>query len=180
MNKILLFIILSWISLGSAQSVFSQDKNLDFYLNQALQNSPLLKDYRNQVQSGQTDSLLVRAAYRVQVTGTSVNTYAPIIHGYGYDNAISNGGNFSTLVGVNKTVVGSRRLDAQLETIRLQNQGIENGSRISEQDLKKSVTAQYITAYGEMQQLQFNRDVYALLQKEEGLLKELTEKNVYR
>jgi outer membrane protein TolC len=180
MNKILLFIFLSWISLASARPAFSQDKNLDFYLNQALQNSPLLKDYRNQVQSGQTDSLLIRAAYRLQVTGTSVNTYAPIIHGYGYDNAISNGGNFSTLVGVNKTVVGNRHLDAQLETIRLQNQGIENGSRISEQDLKKSVTAQYIIAYGEMQQLQFNRDVYALLQKEEGLLKELTEKNVYR
>jgi outer membrane protein TolC len=154
--------------------------SLDFYLQVALQSSPLLKDYQGQVQTGQVDSEIVRAGYRPQVTGTSVNTYAPIIHGYGYDNAISNGGNFSTLVGVNKTFVGKRHLDAQFETIQLQSQGLRNTSKVSEQDLKKNVTAQYITTYGDLQQLNFNREIYALLQKEETLLKDLTEKNVYR
>ena len=154
--------------------------NLDFYLQTALQNSPLLKDYQGQQQAGQVDSQLIRAGYRPQVTGSSINTYAPTIHGYGYDNAISNGGNFSTLVTVNKTLVSQRRLDAQFGTIQLQNQGLSNTAKISEQDLKKNVTAQYITTYGDAQQLNFNRDIYALLQKEESLLKDLTEKNVYR
>jgi outer membrane protein TolC len=154
--------------------------NLDFYLQQALQNSPLLKDYQNQVQAGQVDSQIVRAGYRPQVTGSSVNLYAPTVHGWGYDQAISNGGNFSTLVAVNKTLVGHKHLDAQFETIQLQNQGLTNSSRISEQDLKKNVTAQYITTFGDMQQLTFNRDIYSLLTKEEALLKDLTEKNVYR
>jgi outer membrane protein TolC len=126
------------------------------------------------------DSQIVRAGYRPQVTGSSVNTYAPTYKGWGYDDAISNGGNFSTLVGVNKTLVGSKHLDAQYETIRLQNESLSNTSKITEQDLKKSVTAQYITTYGDMQQLKFNQDVYALLQKEETLLKDLTERNVYR
>ena len=49
-----------------------------------------------------------------------------------------------------------------------------------EQDLKKTVIAQYITAYGDLQQLQFNREIYSLLEKEETLLKDLTQKNVYR
>jgi outer membrane protein TolC len=154
--------------------------NLDFYLGQALQNSPLLKDYQNQVLVGGIDSQIVRATYMPQVTGTSINTYAPVINGYGYDNAISNGGNFSTLIGVNKTLVGRRHLDAQFETIRLQNEGLRNTSKISGQDLKKNVTTQYITTYGDLQQLNFNRDVYALLQKEEALLKDLTQRNVYR
>jgi outer membrane protein TolC len=153
---------------------------LDFYLQTALQNSPLLKDYQGQLQAGQVDSQLIRAGYRPQVTGTSVNTYAPVIHGYGYDNAISNGGNFSTLVGVNQTLVSRSHLDAQFQTIQLQNQGLSNTAKISEQDLKKNVTAQYIATYGDGQQLAFNRDIYALLQKEEALLKDLTEKNVYR
>ena len=155
-------------------------KNLDFYLGQALQSSPLLKDYQNQVLTGEVDSQIVRAGYKPQVNGSSINTYAPVINGYGYDQAISNGGNFSTLVGVNKTLVGRKHLDAQFETIRLQNEGLRNTAKISEQDLKKSVTAQYITAYGDLRQLGFNREVYALLQKEEALLKDLTEKNVYR
>lgn len=153
---------------------------LDFYLDQALQNSPLLKDYRNQQAAGQVDSALVRAGYRPQVTGSSVNTYAPTVKGWGYDQAISNGANFTTVVGVNQTLIGQKHLDAQYETIRLQRQGIGNSAKVSEQDLKKSVTAQYITAYGDLQQLNFNREVYTLLQKEEGLLKDLTEKNVYR
>jgi outer membrane protein TolC len=153
---------------------------LDFYVGQALHNSPLLKDYQNQLLSGELDSAIVRAGYMPQVTGTSINTYAPIINGYGYDNAISNGGNFSTLVGVNKTLIGKKHLDAQYETIRLQKQGISNTAKISEQDLKKSITAQYITTYGDQQQLNFNRDISGLLRKEDSLLKDLTEKNVYR
>ena len=165
---------------GNPQPPAPPAGNLDFYLHAALQNSPLLKDYQGQLQAGQLDSQLIRAGYRPQVTGTSVNTYAPTINGYGYDNAISNGGNFSTLVGVNKTLVTRSHLNAQFETIRLQNQGISNTTKISEQDLKKSVTAQYITTYGESQQLNFNQEIYTILQKEESLLKDLTEKNVYR
>jgi outer membrane protein TolC len=167
-------------SLAGVPAAPSPYNNLDFYMQQALQRSPLLKDYRNQVESAMVDSQIIRAGYRPQVTGSSVNTYAPTYKGWGYDEAISNGGNFSTLVGVNKALVGRKHLDAQYETIRLQNEGLANTSKITEQDLKKSVTAQYITTYGDMQQLKFNQDVYALLQKEETLLKDLTERNVYR
>lgn len=163
---------------GVAQA--QQGGSLDFYLGQALQNSPLLNDYRNQVLAGEVDSQLVKAAYLPQVVGNSTNIYAPAIKGYGYDQAISNGGNFTTVVAVTKTLVGQQHLGAQYETIRLQNQGVTNTSKISEQDLKKSVTSQYIVAYGDLQQLSFNREIYAVLQKEEQILKDLTQKNVYR
>lgn len=153
---------------------------LDFYVGQALQNSPLLKDLHNQVLSGEVDSQLIRATYLPQVVGSSTNIYAPTIHGYGYDQAVSNGGNFTTVAAVTKTLVSKQHLDAQYETIRLQNQGLGNSAKVSEQDLKKSITAQYITAYGDLQQLTFNREVYTLLQREERLLKDLTDKNVYR
>jgi outer membrane protein TolC len=157
-----------------------QSTSLDFYVGQALENSPLLKDYRNQALSGQLDSQLIRATYQPQVTGTSLNTYAPVINGFGYDQAISNGGTFSTLAGVNKTLVGRRHLETQYESIRLLRQGLSNTAKITEQDLKKSVTAQYITTYGDLQQIKFNQEIYALLGKEEALLKDLTQKNVYR
>jgi outer membrane protein TolC len=191
-----IFFLIGWLELGLTLSAVPlparaqtgtqtspggpSGTSLDFYLGQALQNSPLLKDYQNQVLAGEIDSQIVRAGYKPQVTGTSINTYAPVINGYGYDQAISNGGNFSTLVGVNKTIVSQRHLDAQFETVRLQNEGLRNTSKISGQDLKKNVTAQYITTYGDLQQLTFNREVYSLLQKEETLLKGLTERNVYR
>ena len=160
--------------------VSAQQKNLAYFIQQALNNSPLLKDYQNQVQINQVDSQRIRATYKPQVTGTSNNVYAPVIKGYGYDAAITNGGQLSALVGVNQALAGKKYLDAQFETLRLQNQGIENTARLSEQDLTRTIVAQYITAFGDMQQLHFAREVNILLKKEETLLKALTENNVYR
>ncbi|HTE10432.1 MAG TPA: TolC family protein [Chitinophagaceae bacterium] len=157
-----------------------QQKNLAYFIQQALNNSPLLKDYQNQVQINQADSQRIRATYKPQVTGTSNNVYAPVIKGYGYDGAITNGGQLSALVGVNQALASKKYLDAQFETLRLQNQGIENTARLSEQDLTRTIVAQYITAFGDMQQLHFAREVNVLLKKEENLLKALTENNVYR
>ena len=182
-SKLFIFQWLLLLVVGGLQVHAQTDTavtDLDFYLGQALQNSPLLKDYHNQVLLGEVDSQLVRASYRPQVNGNSTNIYAPTIHGWGYDQAVSNGGNFTTVAAVTQTLVGRQHLDAQYETIRLQNQGRDNSAKLSEQDLKKSITAQYIITYGDLQQLTFNRDIYDLLQKESTLLKDLTEKNVYR
>ena len=161
-------------------SGFSQNKSLDYFLNQAMSSSPLLKDYQNQIQSGEYDSLLVRAAYKPQVTGTSYAVYPPIINGYGYDAAITNGGTYTALVGVNKILLNKKNVNTQLENLQLQNQSVSNATKISEQDLKRSIAAQYITVYGDGLQLDFNNTLAALLIKEEAILKKLTEKNVYK
>jgi len=172
-----LLLLVSLLQFSIAAS--SQNNNLQFYLNRALGSSPLIKDDQNQILSNQLDSQRILAGYKPQVTGTSFNMYAPVIGGYGYDLAISNGGNFTTVVGVDKTWVGRKNLATQFGAINLQNQSIKNNSRITEQELKRNVAAQYIVAFGDMQQLNFYRETHDLLQKEEGILKDLTQKNVY-
>jgi outer membrane protein TolC len=159
---------------------FAQTAQLQQYVNNGLLNSPLLKDYQNQVALNTYDSLLIRAAIKPQVSGNSFNSYAPVIKGFGYDNAITNGGNFNALVGVTKAIPNKKSLDAQFENLHLQNQERNNTSKITEQDLKRSIVAQYISAYGSLQQLNFNKEVNALLVKEEPILKKLTQSNVYR
>ena len=161
-------------------SSLAQKKELDYFINQSLINSPLLKDYQNQILLNQADSLRILASYKPQVTGSSFNSYPPVIKGVGYDEAITNGGTFSTLIGVNKPVPNKKNLAAQFESLQLQNQSIGNASQISEQDLKRTITAQYITAYGDMLQLNFNKSIDSFLVKEEIVLKKLTEQNVYR
>ncbi|MEP7107034.1 MAG: TolC family protein [Ferruginibacter sp.] len=164
-----------------AMNCHAQNNNqLNFYVENALRNSPLLKDYQNQLQSALYDSLLIRATYLPQITGSSYNTYAPVIKGVGYDKAITNGANFSTFAGINKQLPNKKVLNARFKNIQLQNQILTNTYAISEQDLKKMIIAQYITAYGDLQQLNFNREINTLLSKEESILKKLTEKNVYK
>lgn len=166
--------------LHCTSEVDAQTKTLQYFLEQARQNSPLIKDYRNQVISSGFDSLLIRANYQPQVTGNSNNTYAPLIKGFGYEQAITNGGGLNAVVGVNKAFAGKKNLEAQFRSIQILRQGIENTSLISQQDLKKTVTDQYITAFGTLQQLNFTKQINELLAKEEIILKKLTEKNVYR
>ena len=158
----------------------AQTTSLQQYIDIGLRNSPLLKDYQNQAESNKYDSLLIRAAAKPQVTGTTFNSYAPVIKGFGYDNAITNGGNFITLVGVNKSIPNKKLLAVQFENLQLQSQEHSNTSKITEQDLKRTIIAQYITAYGDLQQLNFNKEINALLVREEVILKKLTQSNVYK
>jgi outer membrane protein TolC len=174
------FLIAGSILIGCFINVKAQTNQLQFYIDIALQNSPLLKDYQNQVASNKYDSLLIRAGFKPQVTGSSINSYAPVIKGWGYDGAITNGAGFASLVGVNKLIPNKKNTAAQFDNINLQSLSIANTSSITEQDLKRTIIAQYITAEGSLQQLNVNREISSLLTKEETILKKLTQANVYK
>jgi outer membrane protein TolC len=172
------FSILLLLITGTAS--LAQTYTLDHYLEFAKNNSPLLKDLRNQIASNQLDSLRLRAGLKPQVAINSGGLYAPVISGYGYAPAITNEHTLNGLVGVNQAIIGSKNLNEQVLTINLQSQSVANTVKISEQDLRKSITGQYITAYGSLQQLNFNKEIVELLQKEDDVLKKLTRANVYR
>ncbi len=160
--------------------LFSQVKDLNYYINTSLTNSPQLYEYRNLIQSNHIDSELIVAANRFQVTGNSNNYYAPVIGGYGYDVAITNGQQLAALIAVNKQIYNKRNLSVQFENLRLQRDSLHVSSAITTQDIKKSIISQFITAYGDQLQLDFNGEVIALLSNEDSVLKELTQKNVYK
>src|ERR1700744_2681808 len=158
----------------------AQNHTLDHYLELAKNNSPLLKDLRNQIASNQIDSLRLRAGLRPQVNANSAGLYAPVIDNYGYSPAITNVHTLNALIGVNQAIVSKKNVDEQIKTIDLQSKSVANSVKISEQDLKKAITGQYITAYGSLQQFNFSREIVDLLLKEEDILKKLTRANVYR
>lgn len=160
--------------------VRAQTYTLDHYLELAKSNSPLLKDLKNQIASNQLDSLRIRAGYKPQVNATSAGLYAPVKNGYGYSAAITNEHTLNALLGINQSLDSKKNIAAQVDAISLLSQSVGNTARISEQDLKKAITAQYITAYGSLLQLKFNQEVVTLLKGEEDLLKKLTRANVYR
>ncbi|HWZ03758.1 MAG TPA: TolC family protein, partial [Mucilaginibacter sp.] len=157
----------------------AQTYTLDHYLDIAKSNSPLLKDLHNQIASNQVDSLRLLAGLKPQVNANSGGLFAPSIDGYGYASAITNEHTLNALMSANKTIVSKKNVNAQLDAISLLSQSIGNATKISEQDLKKAITTQYITAYGDLLQIQFNQEVVDLLSKEEELLKKLTRANVY-
>ena len=174
------FFIAASILIGCFTKAKAQTNQLQYYIDIALQNSPLLRDYQNQVVLNKYDSLLLRAGFKTQVSGSSINTYSPVIKGWGYDAAITNGAGFASLVSVNKLIPNKKNTDAQFNNINLQSQSITNAASISEQDLKRTIISQYITAEGSLQQLNLNKEISDLLSREEIILKKLTQSNVYK
>ena len=176
MKKIISFIFI----ISFCIPVLAQEKTLIFYINEGLQNSPIFKDYNNQKLSNLIDSMRILAGYKPQVSGQSTNSYAPSYNGWGYDYAITNGINFAQQIVATQKLVSKENLANQHEAIRLLNESITISGKITEQDLKKSITAQYISAFGNGQQYQFNKEVLDLLKKEETILKRMTENGIYR
>ena len=169
-----------FIFLGFVTCAKAQEKSLAYFIENGLENNPLLKDYRNQQKANLIDSLRILAGYQPQVNAISTNNYAPTIAGWGYDGAITNGTNFSQLMSISKRLVSKENLQNQQTAIQLLNESLQTTGKITEQDLKKSIIAQYITAYGDWLQLSYNKELLALLKKQQNLLKNLTEKTVYR
>ena len=157
-----------------------QSKTLDDYLQQAVKNSPLLKDLNNQILLAQLDSVRIKAGFKPQVTASGAGLYAPVIRGYGYSSAITNGQSLNGLVTVSKVFIGKDYLNTQFASLGLQRDSLRNSIKLSEQDLHRTIIGQYITAYGSLQQQKFNQEIVDLLSKEEDLLKRLTRSNVYR
>jgi outer membrane protein TolC len=164
----------------SYSTSLAQTYSLDHYVELAQKNSPLLKDLKNQVSSARIDSMRLRAGLKPQVTGTGAGAFAPVINGFGYAGAITNVQTISALVGVNQQIIGRNYRNSQLAAIALQQDSLVNASQLSTQDLKKAVIGQYITAYGDQQQIKFSQEIIDLLNQEDIALKKLTQSNVYR
>jgi outer membrane protein TolC len=122
----------------------------------------------------------IRANMGPQVNAISYNSYAPVIKGWGFDDAITNGANVSAMVSVSQEIAGKKNKQNRYDALTLQNQSAQNTGKISEQDLKKNVASQYIISYGDWQQYIFNAEVLELYNKEEKILRALTEKGVYK
>jgi outer membrane protein TolC len=159
---------------------FSQEKNLNYFLEKAKENSPLLKDYNNQIQSASIDSLLFRATQKPLVTGNLNAMYAPIINHFGYDEAITNGQSVSGLVGVNQKIMGKNQINSQSETFKIIKDALVLNQKIAKKDLNKTVISQYITAFGTSDQMEYNQKIANLLNDETSILKKLTQNSIYK
>jgi outer membrane protein TolC len=162
------------------QLLNAQQQDLDYFLAKGLQNSPLLNDYHNRLKSARIDSMKLRATLGLQVNVTSMDSYAPVLHGRGYDEIKTDIGNVSALAGMTKEIIGNDNLRNKYQAVSLESRSTSLQGSLSEKDLKKSIISQYVLAYGDQQHQALNSDVLAVLREEEQIVKKLTENGVYK
>lgn len=173
-----ILLILSGVLL--IQILYAQQQNLDFFLNSGLQNSPLLKDYANRVNSAVLDSMRIKAGQGFHVNATSNNYYAPIIRSWGYDEIKTDIAEVSAVVQVSRDVLWKNNLENKYQGIRLQKQADLLEGSLSAKELKKMIISQYITVYSDQQYYKLNSEILDFLRNEEQIVKKLAENGFYR
>lgn len=158
----------------------SQEKDLNYFLEKALSNSPLIKDYNDQIKSASIDSLLFKATRKPQISGNLLANYAPIINGFGYDTALSNNHTVSGMLGVNQRILSKNQINSQSETFKLIKDALALNKKIAVKDLNKTIITQYISASATAEQIVYNLEIATLLKEESSILKKLTQNSIYK
>jgi len=172
--------LLFFLFLIPVLSIRAQTGTLDFYLRQAFSNNPELNDFRNQARSTSVDSMKITANRKPQVNMLGQVLIAPTLNGFGYDNAVTNSGNYELLMGVSQNILNKKILAPQFESLNLQRQAAGNSGLTTEHELRRNITAQYIQTYSGILQIDHASAILRLLEDESVLLKELKEKGMYK
>lgn len=167
------------IILGLSLAGISQSRNLAYYLREGLQNSPLLNDLNNQLHSASLDSLIIMAQRKPQVEGRSQLLYSPYNDHFGYDEVITDGGNYQAIAYVSQNLFTGKKTNNKYLALNYEKQGLNLSVRISSAELKKSITDQYLESYSVYSDMQFNISFLDLLKNENQVVKRFVENGIY-
>jgi len=152
---------------------------LQWYVETGVTNNPTLKDYKNQIQSLSYDSLLVHNSIKPDISANALMLAAPVIHEYGYDEAITNGNTLSALVSFSQNLLVKKQNNNSYQGIHYEKQSVQNSSKITVTDLKHDITAQYIAAWSANADVMFAQNMLDLLKEQKNVLKQLIESGIY-
>ena len=151
-----------------------------FLHQQGCQKQPLPEGPRQPDQVKRCRQHADQGRQKPNLTFTGNLYYAPVINSWGYSEAITNGGNFITLLNVSQPLFNNKTLKTKYEGIDLQHQSLANSAKIAEIDLKKDIVDQYLSAYSALSTLNFNRDALRYMHDEDTVLQELVTKGYFR
>jgi outer membrane protein TolC len=174
-RRFFFFLIISGLSLAG----ISQSWNLDYYLRSGLQNSPLLNDLKNQLHSASLDSLIIMAQRKPQVEGRSQLLYSPYNDHFGYDEVITDGGNYQAVAYVSQNLFAGKKASNKYQALNYEKQGLNLSVRMSSAELKKSITDQYLESYSVYSDMQFNILFLDLLKNENLVVRKFVENGIY-
>ncbi len=125
-----------------------------------------------------SDSLLVRAAKMPLVEAKSQLQYSPVYDNFGYDEVITDGGNYTAVLGVSQTIFNKKEISSRYKSVELQKRALNNSSRLSENELNMLITDQYLTAFSVFSDLTFNRSFLKIYREENEIVRRFVKNGV--
>lgn len=189
MRRLSLFLALSLVWLCSYGRI-PDERSLSYYVETAKRNSPLIKDYRNRAALQQIELQRLDAMYRhsrLELDGDWL--FVPVISKeggrtafkwnaqdgmdcYGYDLGESSG-HLHAGVTWTQPLMGSRSYRVAREQAKISCEMADNGIRMEEHELERSVTEQYLLCLLDKIQIEFSDTVASLLERQAGIVRKL-------
>lgn len=173
-------------------------RGLAYYVDNARQTSPLIRDTQNQLQGNALEARRLQAFYTkplVQLTGTV--QFAPIFSTdnggvtpelnsrgadryFGYDLAVSNGGLYQGLINVTQPISNLSRAKAYAEPFALASQIGQTVIGLGQHDVERIVTDQYILCLQDRLQVQYTDSLLRLLAEQRGIVQKFVESSLLK
>jgi hypothetical protein len=157
----------------------SQTRSLEYFLNEGLQNSPLVNDLQNQLNSTLIDSLIVRAQRKPQIEGQSQLLYSPYNDHFGYDEVITDGGNYQIAGYVSQSIFNRNIIENKYKTIDNQRQGISLNKKITMAELRRLITGLYLESYSVYSDLAFNSSFLELMKGQNQVIIQFVKAGIF-
>ena len=164
---------------SSLSVIYCQTRDLSFYIGKGLTNSPLLNDLKNQLHSASLDSLIISAQRKPQVEGRSQLLYSPHNDHFGYDEVITDGGNYQAVAYVSQDLFVSKKTGNKYRALNYDKQGLNLSVKLSSAELIKTITDLYIESYSVYSELLFNVSFLELMKNENLVVNRFVENGIY-
>jgi outer membrane protein TolC len=167
------------IFFGLPLTGYSQSRDLNYYLREGLQNSSLINDLNNQVHSASLDSIIIAAKLKPQVEGRSQLLYSPYNDHLGYDEVITDGGNYQALAYVSQDLFVGKKTGNKYQALKNEKEGLNLSIKLSSAELIKTITDLYIESFSVYSELLFNITVLDLMKDENTVVSRFVESGIY-
>jgi outer membrane protein TolC len=172
--------------------------NINYFVDQAIKNSPLIKENNNLSEISKLEIDRLKAFYLApQANFTGNYLFSPILSldgknpslkinpdaatkYLGYDLASSNGGTYQALFNVNQPLFNQKKYEVAAKQSEIASSIYQNNARISEHDLSKIIADQYILCYQNLQQIEYLKGSIDLLEVQLNMMKSLVEASIYK
>jgi len=178
--------------------VCNAQNNLNYYIENAKINSPLLYDAINQNKINEFEIARINATYRKPQVGVTANyMFAPIINldnnkskfepnsvgadkYVGYDFAAANGGTYQALLNITQPIFNTQKLQTANQQVKIASQINFNNSKLAAHDLEKIVTDQYILCIQNSLQTNYAQAMLGILTEQKDMLTKLVQASIYK
>lgn len=176
----------------------SAQTDLQFYIQTAKDNSPLIKDNKNQSEATRIEVERLKALYTKPQVGITANyLFAPVVSQdngktslqlnpenptkyFGQEVGLTNGGLYQGLVGINQPLFMQSKFKVVADEAMISTKVNENNILLTNYELEKIITDQYILSLQDLNQISFLAEYINLLKEQKELITKLVNGSVFK